>query len=351
MTTDSRIDPAAREVLGSYAPEVAEARWTSLGNAGGFSGARLWRGQTADGQSLCLRAWPVGRTREDRLRIIHQAQRYCDLPIVPRLHPTRTGGTYVQRGEQFWEVSDWMPGRADFHLQPSDARLFAAMRALSAVHECLQPSPPREAPCPAVGRIITAFRAWRELVASGWKPDFRLPYPYEIHDRGRRAWNMLLGGALIAEYSLLEWTTRDVPIQLCLCDVWHDHILYEGDEVTGVIDFGAAKLDCVAIDLARLLGSLIPDEPERMNRALAVWSALRPAPRAVLDLVPILDRAGIAVGLSNWVRWLYLDQRPFSDERQVARRMDALLRRVEKKPASGLLPWTVQPKSEHPSGT
>jgi thiamine kinase-like enzyme len=340
MSTDSRLD-AIRDVLDEYAPEVGAATWKPLGNAGGFSGARIWRGETATGRSLCLRAWPIRRTREDRLRLIHHAQDRCQLPFIPRLLRTRNRETYVRRGEQFWEVADWMPGHAGFHLKPSDERLFAAMRALAAIHERLRLPKPREESCPAVGRIITAFRAWRELVQSGWKPDFSIPYPYEIHERGRRAWKALLGGALTAEYSLLDWTDRRVPVQLCLCDVWHDHILYTNNEVTGVIDFGAVKLDCVAMDLARLLGSLIPDEKERMNRALAVWSALFPAPRAVLDLVPVLDRAGMAVGLTNWVRWIYLDQMEFNNEQQVVRRMDALLRRVEGKRTAALLPWSL----------
>lgn len=331
MVTHPRLDRAAQEVLSAYEPEIAGANWLALGNAGGFSGARIWRGTTGDGHLLCLRAWPTGRTREDRLQIIHHAQLSCDLPITPRLWPTRDGDTYIRRGEQFWEVSDWMPGRADFHLKPTDDRLYAAMRALAAIHEQWQPASPREIPCPAVARIIRAFSEWRELVNSGWKPDYRLPYPFELHDRARRAWQALLGGALTAEYSLHDWVDRPVPVQLCLCDVWHDHILYTGDEVTGVIDFGAVKLDCVAIDLARLLGSLIPDEPQRMDRALAVWSALRPVPKVVLELVPVLDRVGMVVGLTNWLRWLYLEQRPCSDMSKVMRRMDALLRRIEGK--------------------
>lgn len=341
MIKTSPKDTAPRSVLKEYAPEVGNAVWKPLGNAGGFSGARIWRGETDKGRSLCLRAWPYGKTREDHLQLIHQAQDLCDLPFVPKVWRTRVGDTYVRHNEQFYEVSDWVPGKAGFHQEPTDERLFAAMRALAAVHQRLQLPQPREEPCPAVGRIITAFRAWRELVQTGWKPDFGLPYPYEVHERGRRAWNALLGGALTAEYSLMDWSHRPVPIQLCLCDVWHDHILYTGNEVTGLIDFGAVKIDCVAIDLARLLGSLIPDEAARMNRALAVWSALRPTPRFVLDLVPVLDRAQIAVGLSNWVRWIYLEKRSFSDERQVVRRMDALLRRVESKRPATLLPFAV----------
>lgn len=341
MITAKHIDPTAREALGSYAVEVASAVWTPLGNAGGFSGARLWRGAAGDGQQLCLRAWPVRRTTEEKVRFIHRAQDCCRLPFIPRLWRTADGDTCVRCSEQFWEVSDWMPGRADFHVHPTDGRLDEVMRALAAIHDAWRPAEPREAPCPAVERLLGAFREWRILVQSGWKPDFQAPYPSELHDRARRAWQVLLGGALTAEYSLLEWTNRPVPVQTCMCDVWHDHILYVDDAVTGIIDFGAVKIDCVAIDLARLLGSIIPDERNRLDRALALYSAARSVPQVILDLVPVLDRAGITIGLTNWLRWLYLEKRPYSDGQQVVRRMDALLRRVEAKKPTDLLPWAV----------
>src|SRR5262245_48182555 len=112
MLAETEIDPEIWDILGEYALVVSTADWTPLGNAGGFSGARIFRGENADGQRLCLRAWPLGKINEERLRLIHKAQDSCDVPIVPRLWRTRNGDTFVRRGEQFWEVSDWKPGRA-----------------------------------------------------------------------------------------------------------------------------------------------------------------------------------------------------------------------------------------------
>ncbi len=326
----SDLSSQVASVLAHYPPILALASWEPLGNAGGFSGARIWRGTTSDGP-FCLRAWPIGRWDEKRIRLIHAALERCRLPIVPTVVPTRDGCTYVQVQQQFWEITNWLPGRADFRNQPSDSKLHNAMNALARIHDCWQPAQTRCAPCPAVGRMLLAFQDWRNLIQSGWKPNYRLPYPTEIHDRARRAWYALLAGSVGAEFILKDWQHQLFPIQTCIRDVWHDHILYTGDQVTGVIDFGAVTHDCVAIDLARLLGSLIPDQPRRMHQALAIYSALRPVPNQMIDLVFILDGCGSFIGLTNWLRWLYQEERTIASSDKIGVRMDALLKRVESK--------------------
>ena len=51
------LESWAHEVLTHY-PAMLRGTLTSLGNHGGFSGARLWRLDTAGG-SYCLKAWPA----------------------------------------------------------------------------------------------------------------------------------------------------------------------------------------------------------------------------------------------------------------------------------------------------
>ena len=48
-----------------------------------------------------------------------------------------------------------------------------------------------------------------------------------------------------------------LDLQPCIRDVWHDHILFLGDSVSGIVDYGAMAVDTVAGDIARLLGSLV----------------------------------------------------------------------------------------------
>lgn len=52
-------------------------------------------------------------------------------------------------------------------------------------------------------------------------------------------------------------------LQPCIRDIWHDHVLFDGDRVTGLIDFGAMQIDTPATDIARLVGSLQSYSPPR----------------------------------------------------------------------------------------
>ena len=62
-------------------------------------------------------------------------------------------------------------------------------------------------------------------------------------------------------------------MQPCLCDPWHDHVLFTGDQVSGVIDYGSVKEDHIAVDLARLLGSLVEDDENAWSIGLKAYQS------------------------------------------------------------------------------
>jgi homoserine kinase type II len=123
-----------------------------------------------------------------------------------------------------------------------------------------------------------------------------------------------------------------VPLQPCLGDLWHDHVLFDGDTVTGLIDYGAARLDHVAVDLARLLGSLAGDESNLRAAGLTAYRRVRPLSPDEEALVTVLDRTGTILGAANWLLWLYREGRVFEDREGVARRLAALVERIENWP-------------------
>jgi Ser/Thr protein kinase RdoA (MazF antagonist) len=326
------IDRAARAVIGHFPVVSQEAPLVALGNRSGFSGACLWRVGMA-GQALCLRVWPEGGPSPTYLHKVHRLMdraRQAGLAYVPVVMRTPVGESWVEHASRLWDLTTWMPGVADFHALPSHARLAAACTALAQVHSAWLPAGSGEAPCPAVLRRLERLRQWEALIGSGWRPALGAAALDPVEPWAERAWQLL--GRLVPRLydRLVPWKARGLPVQACLCDVWHDHVLFEGEKVTGLIDYGSVKTDHVAVDLARLLGSLVGDDREMRAAGLEAYRRVWRLSDEEEALVSVLDETGTVLGAANWLRWLYHEGRQYQDREAVARRLAALVERMDK---------------------
>jgi hypothetical protein len=129
---------------------------------------------------------------------------------------------------------------------------------------------------------------------------------------------------------LREVDTQAVPVQPCLCDVRGSHVLFTGDSVTGIVDYGAVKDDHVAVDLARLLGDLVEDNEERFAAGLGAYRAAGGELDVPGGFVRLLDRTGAVCGAINWLLRLCDEGYDHPDPATVATRIDGLVRRVER---------------------
>jgi Ser/Thr protein kinase RdoA (MazF antagonist) len=145
-----------------------------------------------------------------------------------------------------------------------------------------------------------------------------------------RGWQLLGGWAGEVAPFLLPWANRIVSLQPCLCDIWHDHVLFTGAAVTGIIDYGGAKFDHVAVDLARLLGSTAEDDPALTAEGMNAYKRLRSLSLEEQQLVRLLDRTGALIGLANWLKWLFYERKTFENYATVAQRMKRLVERIER---------------------
>ena len=130
------LDQATRVVLDQY-PVAGGGEPFPLGNRGGFSGACLWQVKELAGD-FCLRAWPPGDPSPERLAWIHglmSKARSAGLSFVPAVLATPQGATWVEQAGRQWELTTWMPGRADFQEQPTQQKIAAACTALALVHK------------------------------------------------------------------------------------------------------------------------------------------------------------------------------------------------------------------------
>jgi Ser/Thr protein kinase RdoA (MazF antagonist) len=127
--------------------------------------------------------------------------------------------------------------------------------------------------------------------------------------------------------TLLSFSNPDVlpsmilPVQPVLRDCWHDHVLFCGDTVTGIIDYGAMQIDNVAFDIARLLGTTVADDQELWDQSVADYCELRQLSEMERKLLPWIDQTGVFIGSCHWIHWLMIEKRTFRDWSLVKRRV------------------------------
>jgi Ser/Thr protein kinase RdoA (MazF antagonist) len=335
MPHDNNLAPlggsVAYEVLTRY--PLRRGSVHPLGNHGGFSGACLWRVESSAGTS-CLRAWP-GHVIASRLEELHRLMtvaRGRGLPFVPIISTASHGRTWIEYAGRLWELTQWLPGRANFFEHPSCERLTSACVALAQLHRAWQANvtASRRETCPAIERRFEAVERWQHLLRSGWTPRLPMSDADPVHPVARRAWGVLPDWVERVRPNLASFPGSPWTLQPCLCDPWHDNLLFEGERLTGLVDYGAVKLDHVAVDLARLLGSLVEDDVDGWRNGLEAYRGVQPLSLHEEQLARVLDWTGTVIGVLQWLRWLYEEGRAFADRAKVAARLEMLVRRIER---------------------
>src|SRR5262249_46375369 len=154
--------------------------------------------------------------------------RLAGLSFVPAVSDAAGGATAVAHAGRLWDLTEWLPGRADFHEHPTAARLEAACSALARLHNAWEGAmPATSAVCPALQRRLAAAAEWRELIGSGWRPLDGADASDPVRPVAERAWGVLASRVDEVPRRLALWAHRAGPVQPCLCDVWHDHLLFE----------------------------------------------------------------------------------------------------------------------------
>ncbi len=299
-----------------------------LGNAGGLSGARLWRFDSGRG-SLVARCWPEDGPDLARLSGIHAwLAGAADLGFVPAPIPTLDGRTAVEVDGRLWEVAPWMPGVADLGRPPAPGRLRAGFAGLAAFLARLGPagsvgpSPGLAARVAEIDRLLLGdFGAIRAAVDRA---------PADECSTLARAW---LDRAIVLAPRIGESTRkaagRPLPRQPCLRDARPDHFLFDGDRLAGLVDFGAMGVDSVAGDLARLLAEWVGPDRTARAAALASFESIRPLSEAEARSIGAFESANALLGAGHWARWHFLERRRFDDDRAVLKGLRRGLERLD----------------------
>jgi homoserine kinase type II len=314
-------------VLGSFGLRPGEVSISGLGNAGGMSGASIWQVR-AGSTLLCLRRWPAQHPSPERLAWIHNqlrraAQGGCDFLPLP-LSSLR-GQTFVVHKGRLWELTPWMPGAADYHASPSPKKLAAALETLARFHQATSaPATDPVAPSPGLQQ------RWRQIRSV--TPSCLSRLAAAIDDRHGAAIERLSRSVLEALPARLRQAAPLVnaacslrtPLQPCLRDIWHDHVLFVDGRVSALIDFGAMRVDSPAGDVARLMGSLARNDPAQWQSGLSAYLAVRTLTPDQQRMLTAFDAANVPLSGLNWLEWLFIHERVFEELDRVEARLSEI---------------------------
>jgi len=308
----------------------------------GFSGARLWRATDGERQ-YCLRRWPQGANAR-KVLLINQVLSRADLSFVPRPLNAKSGESLVAHAHHLWTLQPWMAGSCLKKLPPSRELLRHALQALAQFHRAtVTPESDDEVHFEEGSSLVLGL--WRgpplglksrsELAAAYFKHDLQaiqaahIPgHLAELRARRERLIPLFLEVAPRLLRHGQAALNQPVPLQPCIRDIHAGHVLFTGDQVTGLIDFDAMRLDTVATDLARLLASYCGDDFELWAAGLAAYDEIRPLSKDERDLVVHYDRFAVLLTGLQWLDWMLLEGKQFELSR-VLPRIDATLARLE----------------------
>ena len=320
------------EVLNAYPLACQPTRSTQLGSAGGYSGATFWKLVTNCGE-MCLRRWPHPHPDQQQLTWIHNVITHVGnsgFTLIPNPVRTNEGQTFCCFEQHLWELTPWLPGKANFWEQPGLQKLEAALSALAMFHQaaqlhlCQEFSPGVLQRCEQLQGLIGGEIDELDLCIR--RHHGRWP---RLAARGEQLVELVREVASTALVSLEACRAFRVPLQPCLRDVWHDHILFMGEDVSGMIDLGAMRIENVAVDIARLLGSLIADDQVAWKNGLEAYQEVRPLAEAEQIMVHAFDRSTVTLGGILWLQWVFVEGRKFENQRAIETRLDRIITRLQ----------------------
>jgi len=329
----------ARQILTRHYPERFHPEDIQPVERTGFSGALLLRMKTRS-RWFCLRRWPAVMSVE-RLRTIHRVIRHVagrGLECLAVPVASLSGESWVEEPDGLWQLEPWMPGVPDDADQPDVSRLRAAATELARWHHAAESfveepdsgqkrcAERRDDVSPAIReRLVMLLDLNRNLTAL--EAGLRGEPDAAFQNAGQQLLTLWRWRSDNVRRSLESASEVPVPLQYSLRDVWSEHLLFTGSKLTGLIDYGAVRIDSVTCDLARWFGSLTLLAQSRAA-ALEAYEQLRPLSPAESALLEPLEQSGLLLSGMVWLRRRYIERSLTGDLSRITARLQTMNQRL-----------------------
>jgi homoserine kinase type II len=231
----------------------------------------------------------------------------------------RFGESFIEAEGLFWELSYWLQGKADYWSEPSAERLKSACRALGQLHAAWRDLAPH-GDAKAIGMQLAPAimdRIWRlQALTPAAVADLEAALKKFVNEEWAKDGMLILQqiGPLKPTFlsGLTYWSKYTFPCQYVMRDIWHDHVLFQGTKCSGLIDYGAVRIDTVATDLVRMLGSLTKSGPNgEWQTGLNEYQRENRLSETELGVLDDLYRSSVLLSGVQWIRWLAVDELQF----------------------------------------
>ena len=318
---------------------------------GGLSGSRVARVLLPERGCWAIKTLPRAMDRQ-RGRWLHRFMRHLrsgPLPMIPQVAQLAGGDDLWEDSQgRLWEMLGWMPGQPQ--PQPNAAEKAAAIAAVAAVHARAASFPAGPATWGMAASLRERAARCRQLEPASWERRLRERGGGLAAHVADQAAAERIETALATAADRLKWDGAAALQRMgayepqpewlltVVRDLRAEHLLFaeacsrSESQVSGLIDFHAARLDSPACDLGRLLASWSagPPQPavvrETVDAYAAAWAVGgggRPLDGSQLcERIELIAASGVLLGLDNWVRWVAQEQRWFPDWSAVADRLE-----------------------------
>jgi len=301
----------------------------------GLSGGTVYRCST-DGGSFALKCWPAETTAQ-RVDEVHRVQRFASEQLsqtdgsaikglgqslntlVPELRDLGKNRYRLTLADRHFELATWMPGTAfgeptTLASDPAEfaivsvgvtSAIMAGAAAIARFHQATLGLGSEFSPAPAIIRRLQRLEELQRELPLALANSHVLIGPAKLAaEYLTRHWHRLHRDS---ESLLRIWELKPVPLQWVLRDVHREHVLFENDKVSGIVDFDAVRRDTVATDLARWVGSFAESgaPPEVLwDAAIAGYASIREISPCEQRLSGAIEQASWYIHLANWVTWI-----------------------------------------------
>ncbi len=229
-------------------------------------------------------------------RIHHWLTQTAVLGFVPVPLCNSAGQTLQEHGDRLWELAPWMAGAPETARPPALARMEHAFEGLAAFHARLA----GEQTDDASPGLRLRHQTVANLVHGGFDrlqaAVTRQSGPADPLGVQALSWLALAREVAPRWLSPLDlWANRVIRLQPCLRDARPEHFLFEGDRLSGLVDFGAMGVETVAADLARLIGEWLEGDAQARASALAAYQRVRPLDAVETSAVELFEAADRAL--------------------------------------------------------